>query len=367
MTRATITTSCRRIRHTCPKRSTKRRRRATKPKTYETAHRLLSEVRALERPHPYEDEIWLLDAYVDSGVVSSSSVAEKLDRFLKRYEPVRDAAASSHQSPRALARAARRHEAAARAASGSPDEVGCFLARPCACDLDVRHHSRELAEVEHQLGGLTRVRAEMSGDRAEPERRGAVQPARRSPIVDTAGEQRVRLQNSSAPRAARREAPHGQADLTALASLKKQLAILEERSRNRGAAKASYSRSSPSAASWRAPGSGPSPSRAPRKGGRARCATSCKPSRASWRAKRWRGWTQRLTRLIRRARAGRIETVLGKKRAVELEVEALSQGYLPQGAVDSLDAARYLRDDEEYWPFDGEDWEDEYVGGEGLR
>jgi hypothetical protein len=76
---------------------------------------------------------------------------------------------------------------------------------------------------------------------------------------------------------------------------------------------------------------------------------------------------QRLSRLLRRARLGRIETVLGKKRALEIEMEALSEGYLPQGAVDSLEAARYLRDDEEYWPFDGEDWADEYVGGEGLN
>jgi hypothetical protein len=76
---------------------------------------------------------------------------------------------------------------------------------------------------------------------------------------------------------------------------------------------------------------------------------------------------RRVSRLIRRARLGRIETVLGKKRALEIEVEALSQGLLPHTIVDSLDAERYLRDDEEYWPFDGEDWEDEYVGGEGLR
>ena len=59
--------------------------------------------------------------------------------------------------------------------------------------------------------------------------------------------------------------------------------------------------------------------------------------------------------------------MLGKKRAVEVEIEALSQGFLPRGAVDSLDAARYLGDDEEYWPLDGEDWDDEYIGGEGLR
>ena len=76
---------------------------------------------------------------------------------------------------------------------------------------------------------------------------------------------------------------------------------------------------------------------------------------------------RRLSRLVRRARLGRIETVLGKKRALEVEIEALAEGFLPQGAVDSLEAARYLRDDEEYWPFDGEDWADEYVGGEGLR
>lgn|SRR5690606_3619780 len=75
---------------------------------------------------------------------------------------------------------------------------------------------------------------------------------------------------------------------------------------------------------------------------------------------------RRLTRLINRARLGRIETVLGKKRALEIEIEALSQGLLPQTIVDSLDAERYLRDDEEYWPFEGEDWADEYVGGEGL-
>ena len=75
----------------------------------------------------------------------------------------------------------------------------------------------------------------------------------------------------------------------------------------------------------------------------------------------------RLSRLLRRARLGRIETVLGKKRSLEIEIEALSQGLLPQTIVDSLDAQRFLQDNEEFWPFEGEDWEDEYVGGEGLR
>lgn len=72
----------------------------------------------------------------------------------------------------------------------------------------------------------------------------------------------------------------------------------------------------------------------------------------------------RLSRLLRRARLGRIESVLGRKRALEVEVEAIRLGYLPRDAVDSLEAARYLEDNEEYWPFEGDDWPDEYVGGE---
>ena len=72
----------------------------------------------------------------------------------------------------------------------------------------------------------------------------------------------------------------------------------------------------------------------------------------------------RLSRLLRRARLGRIESILGRKRALEVEVEAIRLGYLPQDAVDSLDAARFLEDNEEYWPFEGDDWPDEYVGSE---
>jgi hypothetical protein len=72
----------------------------------------------------------------------------------------------------------------------------------------------------------------------------------------------------------------------------------------------------------------------------------------------------RLSRLLRRARLGRIESVLGRKRALEVEVEAIRLGYLPQDAVDSLDAAQYLEDNQEYWPFEGDDWSDEYVGSE---
>jgi hypothetical protein len=72
----------------------------------------------------------------------------------------------------------------------------------------------------------------------------------------------------------------------------------------------------------------------------------------------------RLSRLLRRARLGRVESVLGRKRTLEVEIEAINDGVIPKSALDSLDAARYLRDNEEYWPFEGDDWPDEFVGSE---
>jgi hypothetical protein len=75
----------------------------------------------------------------------------------------------------------------------------------------------------------------------------------------------------------------------------------------------------------------------------------------------------RLSRLLRRARLGRIESVLGRKRALEVEIEAINDGILPGSALDSIDAARYLKDNEEYWPFEGDDWRDEFVGSEARK
>ena len=43
------------------------------------------------------------------------------------------------------------------------------------------------------------------------------------------------------------------------------------------------------------------------------------------------------------------------------QIEALSQGLLPQTIVDSLDAQRYLQQHEEFWPFEGEEtWLDSF-------
>ncbi len=70
---------------------------------------------------------------------------------------------------------------------------------------------------------------------------------------------------------------------------------------------------------------------------------------------------QRLAKELRRARIGRIDAVMGSKRQVELQVESLAAGRFPPELVDPLRMQSLLRDDEEYWPFEGEDWPDEFV------
>jgi hypothetical protein len=69
---------------------------------------------------------------------------------------------------------------------------------------------------------------------------------------------------------------------------------------------------------------------------------------------------ERLAAELRRARIGRIDAVMGAKRQVELQVESLAAGRFPPELTDPLRMQSLLRDDEEYWPFEGEDWPDEF-------
>jgi TolA-binding protein len=70
---------------------------------------------------------------------------------------------------------------------------------------------------------------------------------------------------------------------------------------------------------------------------------------------------ERLAKELRRARIGRIDAVMGSKRQVELQVESLAAGRFPAELMDPLRMQSMLRDDEEYWPFEGEDWPDEFI------
>jgi TolA-binding protein len=68
----------------------------------------------------------------------------------------------------------------------------------------------------------------------------------------------------------------------------------------------------------------------------------------------------RLYGMLRRARIGRIDAVMGSKRRIELQIESLAAGRFPPELRDPLRVQGLLDDDEEYWPFEGEDWPDEY-------
>ena len=69
---------------------------------------------------------------------------------------------------------------------------------------------------------------------------------------------------------------------------------------------------------------------------------------------------KRLRELLRRARLTHIDAVIGKKKKLEIEIANLRQGRFPAELFATLQLEGLMGDDEEYWPFEGEYWSDEY-------
>ncbi|HEY0708775.1 MAG TPA: hypothetical protein VGG33_18350, partial [Polyangia bacterium] len=69
---------------------------------------------------------------------------------------------------------------------------------------------------------------------------------------------------------------------------------------------------------------------------------------------------ERLRTLFRRTRLVHIDAVVGHKKRLEIEIEALRAGRYGRDLYAKLKAEGTLADDEEYWPFEGEYWADEY-------
>jgi len=337
-------------------------------KDYTGARALLSELEGLGRHHPYEDEAYILDAHVDLARCEFPRADAKLSAFLARYEPVLNAARQLQDDPRALHALIDSAPAAAASAAGGSQEVMEMIRASIRLDPSYAQITRQLAELGQQLGGVRAARSEIASLATGLGGAVAARPA--LPLADTPVDRADRLDEQLvAARRALRDASRSQAlPQTELAAIRRELGALEA-----------------DAMRWREQAAGPKPAAAQAGQGlpellerdavlaselelAAQAQLAGLERRRDGLARDALGRLERrLARLVRRARAGRIETVLGRKHALEAEVEALSRGFLPQGAVDSLDAARYLSDDEEYWPFDGEDWEDEYIGGEGLR
>jgi len=341
-------------------------------KDYDGARQALDDLKRLKVNHVYEDEAYILDSYVDLATCHFPQADKKLNAFIARYEPVRDAARRINKdgpAMKALVDAIRAGADPASAGLGVPDETARALGSLLRVDSGYGRAARRLSLLDHQLSGLRRSMGELDDV-----------SAKLSSQKETLAQSDAGLSASPTDKVARiesqmrelkrllREAERTGKKNAELELLSKELSSLEVQAR---AARASLSESAGAAA---APGVDLAGLIA---GDRALATELYRKSSALRLAaeKQQLDLAQdalaridlRLSRLLRRARLGRIETVLGKKRALEIEIEALSQGLLPQTIVDSLDAQRFLRDDEEFWPFEGEDWEDEYVGGEGLR
>ena len=340
-------------------------------KDYTGARELMDELRSSSGNHPYEDEAWVLDAYIDLAACEFGRADAKLRQFLLRYEPVRDAARRLAADPSAvkrLADSARLGSDAAAAGLGVSETTARALAALVRVDADYGRASRRLAQLDHQLSGLRGTIAEL-----EDVQRRLVKPTEVRPqatpgaalLEDPAA--RVESQLAEVRRLVREAERSGRA-APQLAELRRELEALELRARAARAARAQRTQAAAAAGTDLGAVLAADRERATRMYNEAlSLRRKVDDQQIALARDALVRLDRRLTRLLARARLGRVETVLGKKRALEIEIEALSQGLLPRSVVDSLEAERYLRDDEEYWPYDGEDWADEYVGGEGLR
>ncbi|HZS40358.1 MAG TPA: hypothetical protein VFF06_26180 [Polyangia bacterium] len=68
----------------------------------------------------------------------------------------------------------------------------------------------------------------------------------------------------------------------------------------------------------------------------------------------------RVEEMLRRARLGKIDAVVGEKRKLERQIEDLAAGRFPPELFGRLHIEGLIGDDEEYWPPEAERWADEY-------
>lgn len=341
-------------------------------KDYDGARELLDELKQIKAHHRYEDEADILDAYIDLALCRFADADRKLQAFLVRYEPVRDGArrlSGSERGTRAVLAAARAGaDAGAADASGAsvtPEQLRAVAALVRVDPLYGEISGRR-AVLERQASGLRMTMGAITDMQRSLATTGGVRP-----FVEDKGDPVEKAQDARAALDGVRRMIDDMAAARVpedkLAPFRKEAAELEARLGTNPAAAAE------AAAAQAAGNDLPALLRndATVAASLSREVDTVRSELANAEAAlandALKRLDMRLSRLLRRARLGRIESVLGKKRALEVEVEAINAGFLPKDALDSLDAARFLRDDEEYWPFEGDDWPDEFVGGETLR
>ncbi len=341
-------------------------------KDYEGARELLDELQGLGLHHRYEDEAAILDAYIDLALCRFDTADKKLVAFVAKYEPVRDGARRVSVNDRAmqglLAAARRGTDAAAEASTGAatPDALRTIAAL-VRVDAAYGEIVRRRAVLDREASGLRQTAASLDDIQRNIATNGGLRAAseeRADPAVLVAD-----------ARAALDGARRDLTDLEAAKAPADRIAALREEVTALDARLTLATQSAAAATRAELAGGAPTTDL----GGLLR-----RDAAQAWTLSAGLDGVRqelakaesilakdalkrldlRLSRLLRRARLGRIESVLGRKRALEVEIEGVGNGFLPQGAVDSLDAARFLKDTEEYWPFEGDDWPDEFIGSE---
>ena len=343
-------------------------------KDYDGARDSIDQLKRLKSEHVYQDETYILDAYIDLATCRFPQADAKLNAFLKRYDPVRDAArrlSADDAAIQKLVDAVRTSRDPASAGLGVSEDTARALGALVRVDAAYGRAARRLAELDHQQSGLRRAMGDLDNASERLASPKAVRPQSSEALGQTTLDkvERIESQIAELNRLLREaESAANRTQSGDLSALKQELEALQIRAR---AARAAL----PSKVGPTGPkGEDLAGLLATDRERATQLYDDAQKLRVAVEARELAlakdtlvRLDRRLSRLLRRARLGRIETVLGKKRSLEIEVEALSQGLLPQTIIDSLDAARYLGDDEEYWPFEGEDWSDEYIGGENLK
>ena len=347
-------------------------------KDYDGARELLDELKALSGHHTYEDEAWILEAYVDLAQCKFPEADKLLVGFIATYEPVRDAArrvAADERGLQALLSAARSGSDAGGAEVGgatvSPDSMRAIAAL-VRIDPSYGTLARKRAVLEHEASGLRltlgslddlqRNLATNGGVRAALDEHGGEHGGDHESLEEKAADTRVGLEG------VKRQIDDLEASRAPnerIIALRKEYADLEARlpraASTLRAADASAQAGGKDLPDLLRADNAEAVALSPNVEAALTALRQAETLLARDALKRV---DLRLSRLLRRARLGRIESVIGRKRALEVEIEAINNGILPASALDSLDAARYLKDNEEYWPFEGDDWPDEFVGGE---
>ena len=337
-------------------------------KDYDGARELLDELAGLQLHHRYEDEAWVLDAWVDLARCRFADADAKLVGFLQRYEPVRDAARRIADNDvamqRLLAAVHSGSDAAGAEIGGASPEVARTIAALVRVDPAYDRIQRRRSVLEREASGLVFALGAVGDMQRTLATNGGVRPAAELASDDARKAHDVRAAIDGVEhQLADLEAAHAPPDQ--ISPLRLQLGTLKGQLASGGVGGAAGG-----AGDIPAGGDLPDLLRADASKGaeiQARVAAARKElsdTETLLAKDALHRLDLRLSRLLRRARLGRIESVLGRKRALEVEIEAIRLGYLPQDAVDSLDAARYLEDNQEYWPFEGDNWPDEFVGGE---